>query len=188
MNEKVNEINLKLNERITKTLDNLKAEYGALRAGKANARILDKVTVESYGINTPLNQLSNISASDSRTLVISSWDKSMLPKIEKAILSANIGIAPTNDGNLIRLTFPIMTEERRGELVKQVKKYGEEAKIAIRNIRRDTFEAIKKLKTDKLISEDELTQGEKEAEKIVLKHIETVDRIEQEKAKEIIVV
>jgi ribosome recycling factor len=188
MNEKLGEINLKLSERITKTLDNLKTEYSALRAGKANARILDKVTVDSYGVDTPLNQLGNISASDSRTLVISVWDKSMLSKIEKAILSANIGIAPANDGNIIRLTFPILTEERRGELAKQVKKYGEDAKIAIRNIRRDAFDAIKKLKTDKLISEDELAQGEKEAEKIVLKHIETVDRLEQEKTKEITVV
>lgn len=190
MNPKVNEINQKLAERIGKTLENLKSEYAILRIGKANAKVLDKVTVDAYGDGTaaPIQSVGNISSSDARTLVISPWDKSVLGKIEKAIIAANLGLTPVNDGAVIRLSFPVVTEERRKELVREVKKLSEEAKVAVRNIRHDALSALKRMKADKELSEDEYSASEKESEKIVQKNIEAVETLEREKEKEVLTV
>ena len=154
-NEKAEEIFLILDDKLEKTVNVLKEEFASIRAGRANPHILDKLHVEAYGGMSPLNQLGNVSAADARCLVVSPWDKSLLKSIEKAILASNLGITPTNDGNVIRLVFPELTEERRKELVKQVKRMGEDAKIAVRNNRREAMEGIKKLKNGKEISEDE---------------------------------
>ena len=148
-NEKVEEIFLTLEEKLEKTLNVLKDEFASIRAGRANPHILDKLQVEAYGGMSPLNQLGNVSAADARCLVISPWDKSLLKAIEKAVLASNLGINPTNDGNVIRLVFPDLTDERRKELVKQVRKMGEDSKVAVRNNRRDAMEALKKMKTAK---------------------------------------
>ena len=164
-NEKAEEIFLVLEDRLDKTVSVLKENYASVRAGRANPHILDKLQVEAYGMMSPLNQLGNVAVSDARCLVISPWDKSLLKAIEKAILASNIGITPTNDGSVIRLVFPELTEERRKELVKQIKKTGEESKVAARNIRRDAMEGIKKMKTAKELSEDESKNCEIDIEK-----------------------
>ncbi|MBQ5883210.1 MAG: ribosome recycling factor, partial [Clostridia bacterium] len=141
-------------ERMEKSISSLKYEYNSIRAGRANAAILDKVLVDYYGTPTPINQVGNISVSEGRCLVISPWDASMLKVIEKQLLADNIGITPSNDGKVIRLVFPALTEERRKELSKQVKKMAEDSKVAVRNIRRDAMDAIKKMKNNKELSED----------------------------------
>ena len=164
-NEQVEEILLVLDDKLTKTVSVLKEEYAAVRAGRANPHILDKVMVDYYGAPTPVTQTSNISVQEGRCLVISPWDVSLLKGIEKAIQQSNIGITPTNDGKVIRLAFPQLTEERRKELSKQIRKMGEDAKVAERNIRRDALEQLKKLKNDKLLSEDEYAACEKDVEK-----------------------
>lgn len=188
MIEQVEEILLVLDDKLTKTLSVLKEDYAAIRAGRANPHILDKVMVDYYGAPTPINQTSNISVQEGRCLVISPWDSSLLKGIEKAILVSNIGITPTNDGKVIRLVFPQLTEERRKELCKQIKKMGEDAKVAQRNVRREALEALKKLKTDKLISEDEYTSYEKEVEKSVSDAVSQVDAASAAKEKEIMTV
>ena len=170
-NEKVEEIFLTLEEKLEKTLNVLKDEFAAIRAGRANPHILDKLQVEAYGGMSPLNQLGNVSAADARCLVISPWDKSLLKAIEKAVLASNLGINPTNDGNVIRLVFPDLTEERRKELVKQVRKMGEDSKVAVRNNRRDAMEALKKMKTAKELSEDESKNCEQDVEKSISESI-----------------
>lgn len=187
-NEQTEEILLVLEDKLEKALNVLKDDYAAIRAGRANPHILDKVQAEAYGGMSPINQLGNISAADARCLVVSPWDKSLLKSIEKAILNANIGINPTNDGNVIRLVFPELTEERRKELVKQVKKMGEEAKIAVRNIRREAMDGVKKLKTNKEISEDEAKNAETDVEKTIAKSIEAVDKVVAAKEKELLTV
>ena len=154
-NEQYELIMMDLEEKTEKTISVLKAEYASIRAGRANPHILDKVLVDYYGTPTPINQVGNISVTDARCLVIAPWDSSMLKVIEKQLLADNIGITPSNDGKVIRLVFPVLTEERRKELVKQVKKLGEDSKVAIRNIRRDALESYKKMKNNKEISEDE---------------------------------
>ena len=141
--------------KMEKTLDILQEDFGAIRAGRANARVLDRIVVEYYGVDTPIGQVGTISSPDARTLVIQPWDGSLLKKIEKAIQTSDLGINPQNDGRVIRLVFPQLTEERRKELVKQVKKYGEDGKVAVRNIRRDAMDYIKKLKKDSEITEDD---------------------------------
>ena len=141
--------------KMDRTLVILQEDFGAIRAGRANARVLDRVEVEYYGVATPVGQVGTISSPDARTLVIQPWDGSLLKKIEKAIQTSDLGINPQNDGRVIRLVFPQLTEERRRELAKQVKKYGEDAKVAVRNIRRDAMDYIKKLKKDSTITEDE---------------------------------
>ncbi len=171
--------------RTDKTVSLLKSEFAAMRAGRANPHILNKVTVDYYGTPTPLQQMANISAPDARSLAITLWDASALKAVEKAILEANIGIHPSNDGKIIRLVFPELTEERRKDLVKQVKKMGEEAKVAIRNVRRDTNDSLKKLKNDKAITEDDLALYEKEVDKLCQKVIETVENTLREKEKEL---
>lgn len=187
-NEKVEEMLLTLEEKLEKTVNVLKNEFASIRAGRANPRILDKLQVEAYGGTSPLNQLGNVSAADARCLVVSPWDKSLLKSIEKAILASNIGITPTNDGNVIRLVFPELTEERRKELVKQVKRMGEDSKIAARNNRRDAMEALKKMKTAKEISEDEAKNLEQDVESSVSKCIEEIDKTVAAKEKELLTV
>ncbi len=187
-NEKVEEIFLTLEEKLEKTLNVLKDEFASIRAGRANPHILDKLQVEAYGGMSPLNQLGNVSAADARCLVISPWDKSLLKAIEKAILASNLGINPTNDGNVIRLVFPDLTEERRKELVKQVRKMGEDSKVAVRNNRRDAMEALKKMKTAKELSEDESKNCEQDVEKSVAESIAQVDKIVAAKEKELLTI
>ena len=143
-NEKVEELMLELDDKLEKTISVLEGEYTAIRAGRANPHVLDRVEVEAYGGMSKLIELGNISALDARCLQISVWDKSLLKAVEKAILQSNLGLTPTNDGNVIRIVFPVMTQERRKELVKQIKKMGEEAKVALRNNRRDAMDVLKK--------------------------------------------
>ena len=188
MIEQVEEILLVLDDKLTKTLSVLKEDYAAIRAGRANPHILDKVMVDYYGAPTPINQTANISVQEGRCLVVSPWDGSLLKAIEKAIQVSNIGINPTNDGKVIRLVFPQLTEERRRDLCKQIKKMGEDAKVAQRNVRRDALEGLKKLKNDKLISEDEYSSYEKEVEKSVSDGIAQIDAASAAKEKEIMTV
>lgn len=175
-------------ERLEKTVSVLKGEYTLIRAGRANPHILDKVQVDYYGQMTPINQVGNMSVQEGRCLVVTPWDKSMLKAIEKAILVANIGINPTNDGNVIRLVFPELTGERRKELCKQVKKMAEDAKVAVRNIRRDTLDSLKKMNKNKEITDDEYANFEKDVEKEVAKAIEAVDKLSVEKEKDVMTV
>ena len=170
-----------------KTLNALESELTTIRAGRANPHILDKLTVDYYGAPTPLQQVANISVPEARMIQIQPWEKSMLKAIEKAILTSDIGINPTNDGTSIRLVFPELTEDRRKELAKDVKKKGEEAKVAVRNVRRDGNVAFKKLKGTE-ISEDEIKDLEDELQKITDKYVAKIDKMVEAKSKEIMTV
>lgn len=161
--------------KMDKTLDVLQEDFGAVRAGRANARVLDRIMVEYYGVDTPVGQVGTISSPDARTLVIQPWDGSLLKKIEKAIQTSDLGINPQNDGRVIRLVFPQLTEERRRELTKQVKKYGEDAKVAVRNIRREAMDYIKALKKKSEITEDDQKKAEKDLQELTDKYIKKVD-------------
>jgi len=172
-------------EKMTKTVNVLKDDLSRLRAGRANPAILDKVTVDYYGVPTPINQLGSISVPEARTIVIQPWDAKILKDIEKAIQKSDIGINPNNDGKVIRLIFPVLTEERRKELTKTVKKYGEEAKIAIRSIRRDAIERFKNEKKKGEITEDDLKDAEEDVQKLTDKFITNIDKIVEQKEKEI---
>jgi len=187
-NEQVEEIILVIDDKLTKTVSVLKDDFAAVRAGRANPHVLDKVTVDYYGAPTPVSQTASISVQEGRCLVISPWDISLLKGIEKAIQTSNIGITPTNDGKVIRLAFPQLTEERRKELCKQIRKMGEDAKVAARNIRRDAMEALKKLKNDKVLSEDEFANCEKDVEKYVSEAVAAIDAATSAKEKEIMTV
>lgn len=187
-NEQVEEIILILDDKLGKTISVLKEDYSAIRAGRANPQILNKVMVDYYGAMTPVSQTANISVQEGRCLVISPWDTSLLKNIEKAIQVSNIGINPTNDGKVIRLVFPELTQERRRDLVKQIKKMAEESKVAERNNRREAMDAIKKLKNEKAISEDEAAICEKEVEKMVAEAISQIDAVTSSKEKEIMTV
>ena len=171
--------------RMGKALDHLADEFGAVRAGRANAKVLDRITVEYYGSETPLNGVATISTPDARTLVIQPWDTSLLKEIQKAIQASDLGINPQNDGKVVRLVFPQLTEERRKELTKQVKKYAEEAKVAMRNIRRDGMDYIKKLKKDSAITEDEQKKAEKDLQDLLDKYIKQADEATAGKEKEL---
>ena len=184
-NETIELIFIDLEERVAKSIDFMKSEFGVMRAGRANPKLVEKITVDYYGAPTPINQMANISNPEARLLNISVWDKSMLGKVEKAILAANIGVTPQNDGVLIRLVFPELTQERRLELVKQVKKLAEEAKVSVRNVRRDCMDALKKVKNEKAVSEDLIADYETEVDKIVSKNIEAVDALAKEKETEV---
>ena len=172
-------------EKMNKTIMVLKRDLGGLRAGRANPQLLERITVDYYGTQTPVNQLGTISSPEPRLLVISLWDNKMIPAVEKAIQKSDIGINPTNDGKLIRLVFPELTEERRRELVKVIKKKGEESKVAIRSIRRDANETIKKQCKDSVITEDDQKKLEEKAQKLTDNMIKEVDHITSEKEKEI---
>ncbi|WP_019532568.1 ribosome recycling factor [Paenibacillus ginsengihumi] len=171
-------------ERMDKAIVALKKELLSLRAGRATPALLDRVQVEYYGTMTPVNQLANINTPDSRTLMIQPWDKSSIGAIEKAILKSDLGLTPSNDGNAIRIVIPALTEERRNELVKMTRKFGEEAKVAIRNIRRDANDDIKKLEKTG-ISEDESRRHQDEIQKFTDKFIAEVDKVLASKEKEI---
>ncbi len=171
--------------RMDKALEHLEEEFGAVRAGRANPKVLDRITVEYYGSETPLNGVATISSADARTLVISPWDTKLLKDIQKAIQTSDLGINPQNDGRVIRLTFPMLTEDRRKELVKQVKKYAEEAKVAMRNIRRDGMDYVKKLKKNSEITEDDQKKAEKELQDLLDKMIKKVDASTATKEKEL---
>ena len=171
-NEQFEMIMMETMERTDKTVSVLSSDYIAIRAGRANPHILDRVLVDYYGTPTPINQVGNISVTEGRCLVISPWDASMLKVIEKQLLVENLGITPSNDGKVIRLVFPVLTEERRKELVKEVKKMAENAKIAIRNIRRDSMDALKKMKNNKELSEDEHALCEKDVDKLIGETVE----------------
>lgn len=188
MNELIEEILLVLEDKLDKAESVLKEDFAAIRAGRANPHILDRVMVDYYGAPTPVTQTSNISVQEGRCLVISPWDVSILKGIEKAIQVSNIGITPTNDGKVIRLVFPELTEERRRDLVKQIRKMGEDAKVAQRNVRREAMDGLKKLKNDKFISEDEYASGEKEVEKAVSEAVSSIDAVVSAKEKEIMTV
>ena len=172
-------------ERMTKTIQVLKREFSSLRAGRANAQLLDRIMVDYYGTPTPINQLGNIASPEPRLLTISVWDQKAISEVEKAIQKSDLGINPSNDGKIIRLVFPELTEERRKELVKVVKKKGEEAKVAIRSIRRDGNEQIKKDKKENLITEDDQKGLEKEMQEVTDSFIKEIDQITAAKEKEI---
>ena len=184
-NEKYEEIMMETMEKTDKTVSVLNGEYITIRAGRANPQILDKVLVDYYGTPSPINQVGNISVSEGRCLVIAPWDASMLKVIEKQLIAENLGINPVNDGKVIRLVFPVLTEERRKELVKQIKKMSEDAKVAIRNVRRDSMDALKKMKNNKELSEDEHAVCEKEIDKVIAEAIEKTDKLCAEKEKDI---
>ena len=180
---------LKLYEdKMEKSLDVLLDEYASIRAGRANPHVLDRLRIDYYGTPTPIQQVGNVTVPEARMIVIQPWEKSLLKEIEKAILVSDLGINPTNDGNVIRLVFPELTEERRKDLAKDVKKKGEGAKVAIRNIRRDAMASIKKMEKAGDISEDDLKQGEEKIQKITDKMIEKVDKAIETKTKEIMTV
>lgn len=174
-------------EKMKKTMKNLGGEFGAIRAGRANPHVLDRIVVDYYGSPTPIQQVANVSVPEARMIQIQPWEKNMLKVIEKAIQVSDLGINPTNDGSMIRLVFPELTEERRKDLAKDVKKKGEAAKVAIRNIRRDGNDAFKKLKgTD--VSEDEIKDLGDQLQKLTDKYIKEVDKEVEAKTKEVMTV
>ena len=183
MNERLKVYDTKMQ----KTQANLESELATIRAGRANPHVLDKLTVDYYGIPTPIQQVANISVPEARMIQIQPWEKSLIKAIEKAILTSDIGINPSNDGSVIRLVFPELTEDRRKELVKDVKKKGEAGKVAIRNIRRDGNDAFKKLKGSD-VSEDEIKDLETELQKLTDKYIANIDKIVEAKSKEVLTV
>lgn len=176
----------KTKQRMEKTLDALEREYSAIRAGRANPNVLNNIYVDYYGTPTPINQMAAISVPEPRLLTIQPWDVSTLKEIEKAINTSELGINPQNDGKVIRLAFPQLTEEHRKSLVKDVSKKAEEAKVAIRNIRRDAMDDIKKLKKDNAITEDDQKDGEKELQKITDGYIKQIEDMNDKKEKEIL--
>lgn len=182
MNEKIKIYDAKMQ----KTIDHLEADYQGIRAGRANPHVLDRLRVDYYGTPTPIQQVGNVTIPEARMIQIAPWEKSLIKEIEKAILASDIGITPSNDGSVIRLVFPELTEERRKDLVKEVKKKAEECKVAVRNIRRDGNEAFKKIAKE--ISEDEVKQLEEELQKITDKYIKEVDKLTEAKSAEILTV
>ena len=180
------EIYDKTKSKMEKYLDSLERDYKAVRAGRANPAVLDRVSVDYYGTPTPINQMAAVSVPEPRMLMIQPWDMSTLKEIEKAINTAEIGINPSNDGKVIRLVFPPLTEERRKELVKEISKRSEEAKVAIRNVRRDAMDDVKKMKKNSEITEDEMKDGEKKLQDITDSYIKQTDEMEKKKEQEIL--
>ncbi len=174
--------------KMEKTLDVLQENFGSVRAGRANAKVLDRITVEYYGSETPLNGVASISSPDARTLVITPWDTKVLTDIQKAIQMSDLGINPQNDGRVIRLVFPQLTEERRKELAKQVKKYAEDGKVAMRNVRREGMDYVKNLKKKSEITEDEQKKAEKDLQDMLDKYIKKVDEALAVKEKELMAI
>ena len=175
-------------EKMDKSLDSLLSVFSSIRAGRANPHVLDKIRIDYYGQPTPLQQVANISVPEARTLMIQPWESSLIKEIEKAILCSDLGITPNNDGKAVRLNFPELTEDRRKEMSKDVKKKGENAKVAIRNIRRDANDAFKKQNKANEISEDELKDLEDKVQKLTDKYVDKVDKAVDEKCKEIMTV
>ena len=183
----MNERLVQFDEKMQKTMNNLGEEFGSIRAGRANPHVLDKLRVDYYGTPTPIQQVANVSVPEPRMIQIQPWEASMVKEIEKAIMTSDLGINPTNDGRMIRLLFPELTEERRKDLAKEVKKQGENAKVAIRNIRRDANDSFKKLAKED-VSEDEIKTLEESAQKMTDKYIAEVDKAVEVKTKEIMTV
>ena len=175
-------------EKMSKSVDALMSEYASIRAGRANPHILDKLKVDYYGTPTPFQQVANISVPEARMIQIQPWESSLIKEIEKAILNSDLGLTPNNDGKVVRLVFPELTEDRRKELVKDVKKKGENAKVAVRNIRRDANDALKKMAKDSEISEDEVKQLESDVQKITDKYVAEIDKAIDDKSNEIMTV
>lgn len=175
-----------MEERMRKGIDVLRKEFATIRAGRANPSVLDKVMVEYYGTQTPVNQLANISVPEPRMLVLQPWDKSSIPNIEKAILKSDLGLNPSSDGTTIRLLIPQLTAERRTELVKTIKKKAEDTRVAVRNVRRDAIDHLKRLEKDHTASEDEVKRAQDEAQKMTDKYIKEIDHILDLKEKEIL--
>ncbi len=183
-NEKLIEQSTKTDEKLDKVIDHLKSELASMRAGRANPVILSRVTVDYYGMQTPLNQMANISVTDARTLTVSLYDVSALKEAKKAIIAADLGLNPVDDGKVIRLSFPQLTEERRRDLIKQVKKVGEDSKVALRNERRDALDVSKKLKKE--VSEDEIAEFEKLIQKKLDGAVERVDKLIKDKESDLL--
>ena len=184
----MNEFCKAYDEKMGKTVESVKADFASVRAGRANAGVLDRIQVEYYGTPTPIQQVASISTPDPRTLQIQPWDASILKAIEKAIQTSDLGINPQNDGRVIRLAFPQLTEERRVELTKQVRKYGENGKVAIRNIRRDAMEKLKALEKKSEITEDDRKEVEKELQDLTDKRCKEIDSLTAAKEKELMAV
>ena len=181
----MNELIKNTEEKMSKSVDALEREYKSIRAGRANASVLDRVTVDYYGVPTPIQQMAAVSVPEARTLLISPWDKSTLKDVEKAILTSEIGINPQNDGTSIRLNFPPLTEERRKDIVKDIRKKGEESKVAVRNQRRDALDKLKALKKGNSITEDDEANGEKKIQNLTDKFCKEIDELSAIKEKEI---
>ena len=175
----------KAEERMNRRIEHLNNEYSAIRAGRANPAVLDKVVVDYYGAPTPVNQLAAVSVAEARTLVIQPWDMSVLTPIERAIQKSDIGINPQNDGKTLRMIFPPLTEERRKEIVKDIKELAEETKVGIRNVRRDTVDKFKAMKKDGEITEDDLKQAEKKTQDLTDKFVKEIDILAEKKQKEV---
>ena len=186
INEQVTEVFEEYELDIMGTVDHLKSDLLSIRAGRANPNILNKIVVDYYGAPTPLNQMANISVPEARMLVISLWDTSMIKEVNKAILASDLGLTPSDDGKVIRLTFPTLTEERRRDLTKQVRKIGEDYKVTMRNLRRDLLDKIKNFKKNNVITEDDVATCEKEVQKILDKNVADVDAIIKNKEAEIL--
>ena len=182
----MNELIKNTEEKMNKTLGVLERDYKSIRAGRANASVLDRITVDYYGAPTPIQQMAAVSVPEPRILMIQPWDASTLKTIEKAILTSDIGINPQNDGRVIRLSFPPLTEERRKEIVKEVKKVAEDSKVAIRNTRRDAIEKLKALKKANTVTEDDVTNGEKKIQNLTDKYCKEIDDLAALKEKEIL--
>lgn len=184
MNEKL----LDYEAKMEKSLDSMKEEFSTIRAGRANPHILDKLRVDYYGTPTPFQQVANISVPEARMIQIQPWESSLIKEIEKAILCSDLGITPNNDGKVVRLVFPELTEERRKELTKDIKKKGENAKVAVRNVRRDANDAFKKLNKSSEVTDDELKNIEGDIQKLTDKYIDLIDKAVDEKTKELMTV
>lgn len=182
------ELLLSYEEKMEKTVSVLKSDFSTIRAGRANPHVLDKIKVDYYGVATPIQQVGNISVPEPRMLLIQPWDKSLIKAIEKAIMTSDLGINPNNDGTVIRLVFPEMTEDRRKELSKDVKKKGDNAKVAVRNIRRDANDALKKMNKAGDITEDELESGENDIQKLTDKYVAMIDKEVEKKSADILTV
>lgn len=177
-----------LNRKMDKTIDVLNSDFDAVRAGRANAKVLDRIMVPYYGAETPLAQVASVSSPDARTLTVQPWDNTLLKPIEKAIQASELGINPQNDGRMIRLVFPQLTEERRKELTKQVRKHAEDAKVAIRNLRRDAVDAAKKAQKKSEMTEDELKKAEKDIQDLTDKYTKKIDELCAVKEKELMAI
>ena len=177
---------LETEERMSKTVSSLEKEFAKLRTGRATTALVDNIKADYYGAPTPISNMASVTVPDSRTISIQPWDKSGFSAIEKALLKSDLGLTPVNDGKIIRITIPALTEERRKELVKVARKYTEDAKVAVRNVRRDANDALKKMEKDKVLSEDERKKGEEDVQKTTDKYIAQLDKVTQAKEKEIL--
>ncbi|RNC63085.1 MAG: Ribosome-recycling factor [Candidatus Dichloromethanomonas elyunquensis] len=181
----INDVLNESEDKMKKTVEVLRKDLAAVRAGRANPAMLEKISVDYYGTPTPVNQLANLSVPEPRILIIQPWDKSSIKDIEKAILKSDLGLTPSNDGAVIRLNIPQLTAERRAEIVKTVKKKTEEARVAVRNIRRELIDDIKQLEKEKVASEDDSKKGQEKAQKLTDKYIKDIDEVSEKKEKEI---